>query len=72
MAGAVPPVGQYLAAVCVHQLAGCVWWMAWLTGSPQVQQCGPLGEVHQAKPGIVELYLGLLPGILLYNLLISS
>lgn len=59
MAGAVPPVGQYLAAVRVHQLAGGARWLAWLTGSPRVQQRGSPGEVHQTRTGVVDLLLGL-------------
>lgn len=59
MAGAVPPVGQYLAAVRVHQLTGGARWLAWLTGSPRVQQRGSPGEVHQTRTGVVHLLLGL-------------
>lgn len=57
MAGAVPPVGQHMAPVRVHQLAGGARWMAWLAGRPRVQQRGPPGEVHQTGTGELTLRL---------------
>lgn len=57
MAGTVPPIGQHLAPVRVHQLAGSAWWLAWLTGSPGVQQCGSPGEVYQTGAGELTVYL---------------
>lgn len=51
MAGAVPPAGQHLAPVCVHQPVGGVWGLAHLPGHPGVQQPGPPGEVHHPGTG---------------------
>lgn len=54
MVGAVPPAGQHLAAVRVHQPAGSARWLARLAGRPGVQQCGPPGEVYHPGAGTVK------------------
>lgn len=51
MAGTVPPAGQHLAAVRVHQPAGGARWVAGLTGRTGVQQCGSPGEVYHPGAG---------------------
>lgn len=54
MAGAVPPAGQHMAAVRVHQPAGGARGLARVTGRPGVQQCGSPGEVHHHGTGTCE------------------
>lgn len=46
LAAAVPPAGQHLAAVCLHQPALGALGLARFTDCSRVQQCDSPGEVY--------------------------
>lgn len=51
VAGTLPPAGQHLAALRVHQPAGGARRLARLAGCPGVQQRGSPGEVRHPGRG---------------------